>query len=50
MSLQGNTPFYPLVLMITERKRGREREGARARARESVCVCVFMSQYVTNRG
>lgn len=44
MSLQGNSPFYPLVLMITERKR--ERESARARARESVregCVCVYVS-------
>ncbi len=43
MSLQGNSPFYPLVLMITERERERE-ERERERERErGLCVCVYVS-------
>lgn len=46
MSLQGNSPFYPLVLMITERKRERECESARARECErGVCVCLCLSMW-----
>ncbi len=46
MSLQGNSPFYPLVLMITERKR--ERESARESEREGcACVCLCLSMWQT---